>query len=192
MKNSPTRSGFTTVEIVIVLLVLVLLASMAVPHLNGRIAVGRDTQRLEDMRTIQDAIERYHRDRGAYPPPSGDKDFGGWDASCEDDFIPDLVRKGYLHAVPRDPLDDERYHYRYFVYEEGEYGCRGLGPFYVLALTRFENDEVAAHNPGCFRCSGRDWTREFAFVTGAESTEAASGMDAAPEVEASTEPHALR
>src|SRR4029078_7284769 len=82
------------------------------------------------------------------------------------DFIPELVEQGYLSAMPRDPLNDDTYHYRYFVYAKGQYACFGGASFYVIGIRNFETAEFAARNKGSFKCSGRDWGNEVAYVTG--------------------------
>ena len=65
-----------------------------------------------------------------------------------------------------DPIDDATYHYRYYVYNHGSYGCNSKDRFYVLGVRNFESSEFAKKNQGFFRCSGRNWGIEFAYVTG--------------------------
>jgi hypothetical protein len=101
-----------------------------------------------------------------FPPASENASFNGWDVSHDGDFIPELVLAGYLTEPARDPLDDDLHHYRYFVYPKGAGGCVGPGPFYVLGVKAFESADFAARHPGFFECSGRDWSQEFAYVTG--------------------------
>ena len=46
----------------------------------------------------------------------------------------------------------------------------GQGQYFVLGIRNFETTDFAKHNKGFFKCSGRDWTNEFAYVTGGGAT----------------------
>jgi len=165
--NRPTpQSGFTLMELVVVVLILSVLGGALVPRLTNRMAASRDARRLSDVRTVRDAIEQYHLDHGRFPAPKKNGSYGGWDVSHDGDFIPELVTQGYLREIPSDPKNDATYHYRYYVYDKGSYGCRGDGPFYVLGVRTFETEDMANENPGYFRCKTRNWSTEFAYVTG--------------------------
>ncbi len=166
LTTSDRRPGFTLIDLIIVISLMAILAGAMVPRFSGRLATSRDAQRLSDINAIRDAIDQYYQDRGVFPPATPNATAGGWDVSDDGDFIPDLVAKGYLSEVPRDPLNDGTHQYRYFVYGKGQYGCAGTTPYYVLGIRNFETAEFAARNRGYFKCSGRDWSREFAYVTG--------------------------
>jgi type II secretion system protein G len=165
MKNT-LRSGFTLIELVVVILILAVLAGALVPRVTDRLAKARDEQRLEDMNEVRDAIEQYYLDKGKYPEPRKNSGFGGWDVSHDKNFIPELVKTGYLRAVPSDPINDDTYHYRYYVYPKGAYGCKGNTDYYVLGVRTFETDDFKKKNPGYFKCNQRNWASEFGWVTG--------------------------
>jgi prepilin-type N-terminal cleavage/methylation domain-containing protein len=166
IRNSHSRTGFSLVEIVIVISVLAILAGAMVPRFSSRLAAARDARRISDINAIRDAIDQYYQDKGVFPAPTPNATAGGWDVSDDGDFIPDLVEQGYLSDMPKDPLNDAVHQYRYFVYAKGQYGCVGTTPYYVLGIRNFETAEFAARNKGYFKCSGRDWSNEFAYVTG--------------------------
>ncbi len=166
MKHSHPRAGLTLTESVVVLLVLAILAGLAIPRITNRMAISRDTRRLQDIQSIREALDQYFLDKGVYPPPSSNANYGGWDVSNDGDFIPELTKKGYLKEVPSDPINDSTYQYRYYVYAQGAYGCRGKNAYYVLGMTKFETQEVSEKNKGYFKCSQRDWNSEFDYVTG--------------------------
>lgn len=165
-----SESGFTFVELVVVVLILVVLAGVLVPRVSNRMAAGRDARRLSDLDAVQDAIESYWRDHGEYPAPRKNGSFGGWDVSHDGDFIPVLREEGYLREAPADPINDATHHYRYYVYDQGSYGCAGQGRFYVLGIRKFETEAAAGDHAGFFRCSSRDWSNEFDHVTGGGAT----------------------
>src|SRR5688572_8903882 len=164
MTRFPAGSRLT--ELAAALLALVAAAGVVAPRWSSRRASARDVQRVDDVRRIRDAIERYHAERGVYPPAEPDAGHGDWDVSCEGGFLGELVRGGYLPSVPLDPLGDATHHYGYAVYDAGEYECVGDGAFYVLGIAKFETEGLRVRSSGYFKCTGRDWNRELAFVTG--------------------------
>ena len=166
MQDPQRKRGFTLIELVVVVSILAVLSGVLVPRIRGHVEATRDAERLDDLKTIRNAIEQFLMDRGTLPGASGNSKYGGWDVSHDGDFIAELVDAGYLDAMPTDPVNDEIFHYRYYVYEPGAYDCKGGSKYYVLGIKAFENETFAAQNHGFFRCDGRDWSREFAFVTG--------------------------
>ena len=166
MKVSQSRKGFTLIELVIVVSILAILAGVMVPRLAGRAAKARDARRLADIRAISTAITAFYADTGGYPDFQENETTGGWDVSFDGNFINELVNRGYLTEAPKDPINDEKYHYRYYRYDQGSYSCEGNTPFYVIGIKRFETNEFTMANRGFFRCRGRDWATEFAYVTG--------------------------
>ncbi len=166
MSHPHHRRGFTLLELTIVVAILGLLAGVVVPRVSTRLAATRDVRRLQDMQTLLDAIEQYRLDTGSFPAANSNPAFGGWDVSHDGDFVNVLRLAGYLQDLPADPINDDTYHYRYYVYAAGSYSCAGPTSFYVLGIKRFETDAVAARNTGYFQCSGRNWNDEFAYVTG--------------------------
>lgn len=160
------KSGFTLMELVVVVLILTVLGGALVPRVTGRMASARDARRISDCAVIRDAIEQYHLDKGAYPTPNNNGAYGGWDVSHDGNFIQVLVDEGYLRETPTDPINDETYHFRYYVYNNGSYGCVGDEQFYVLGIRNFETQDASDESPGYFECSSRNWANEFDYVTG--------------------------
>ena len=166
MQQNRSKGAFTIVELIVVVSILALLSGVLVPRINDHVQGSRDSQRLDDVARMRNAIEQFYMDRGRFPAPVENSKYAGWDVSHDDTFISELVTAGYMERVPTDPRNDEQFHYRYYVYEPGAYGCRGKSPFYVLGVKAFESAGFASRNRGFFRCETRDWSREFAFVTG--------------------------
>lgn len=68
--SNQTHRGFTVVELLVVVGVLGVLASILFTSLQSARVKARDAQRLQDLDTMQAALEMYFRDNGHYPVPS--------------------------------------------------------------------------------------------------------------------------
>ena len=167
MANAHHRpQGFTMIELVVVISILAILSGVIVPRVNSHMKASRDAERLAHVKTLRSTIDQFHMDRGSYPVADSSSTSGGWDVSNDGNFIQVLAESGYITEELVDPINDGRYHYRYYVYESGAYGCSGDRPFFVLGIRHFESHEFANRHRGFFRCPGRNWGNEFAFVTG--------------------------
>jgi general secretion pathway protein G len=166
MKNLHARAGFSLIELIVVVSILAILAGALIPRVSNRMARSRDAQRLADVRALKNAIDKYHADKGVYPPAKQSAAHGGWDVSQDGDFIPTLLAEGYLQAIPHDPINDDTYQYRYYLYDQGAGGCASSSKFYVLGIRAFETADSALKNTGWFQCATRNWGSEFAYVTG--------------------------
>ncbi len=62
-----SRFGFTLVEIMIVVVIIGLLATMALPAINRVRRQSQATTIANDMRTFRDAIETYVLENGTFP-----------------------------------------------------------------------------------------------------------------------------
>jgi len=161
-------SGFSTMELALALSAMTIAAGVIAPRVQDHMSDLRDVRRISDIAHIQDAIESYHADRGAWPAATSNPACGGWDVSHDESFLDELVEGGYMPDRLDDPLNDGEHHYRYFVYPEGSYGHAGGSPFYVLAIRHFETEEARLAHPGGFAAKVRDWGREYDYVTGSD------------------------
>lgn len=81
--------GFTLVELMLVLFVVALLASIAAPVLTQTIRQARETTLKENLYVMRKAIDDYRADTGRYP-----------------DSLSILTEKRYIRKVPVDPLTE--------------------------------------------------------------------------------------
>ena len=88
---------------------------------------------------------------------------GGWETSLDGEFLMELVRAGYLTSVPTDPVNDDRFHFRFCVYGKDSWG-KNQQPFYVVVATAFEDAAKLTGPRGQFQRGGRSWNDEFDFV----------------------------
>ncbi len=86
------QSGFTLIELMIVLAILGILITIAQPELKRSITRAREAVLREDLFLMRDAIDQYYADNGKYPSALGDL------------FSPQEREKSYLRDVPKDPF----------------------------------------------------------------------------------------
>lgn len=69
MKKSwaPKQTGFTIVELLIVIVVIAILAAITIVAFNGVQTRARDSERIQKINNIAKAIELYKIDNGRYP-----------------------------------------------------------------------------------------------------------------------------
>ena len=161
------KKGFTLIELLIVIAIIGILASIVLVSLNSARLKARDAKRLQEIKSIQTALEVYYIAYGQYP----DSDYdgcGGWDIGNQSyPFISNLA--SFLgQAIPRDPIKTGNCDgYRYYRYGAGSYGCDiNSGAFYVLGITDMEGSGNPANGSPGWSCSGRDWQGEMEWVTG--------------------------
>jgi general secretion pathway protein G len=81
------KSGFTLVELMVVLTVIALLLSVVVPDYVGRLKRAEEAVLQENLTVMRDALDKHFADAGNYP-----------------NSLEDLVSKRYLRAIPKDPF----------------------------------------------------------------------------------------
>jgi len=93
-QTGPQRSdrGFTMLELIIVMAVLGVLITIAVPNLKGALIRAREAVLREDLFQMRDAMDQYYADNGKYPAQLTDL-VGQSDKS-----------KSYLRGIPKDPF----------------------------------------------------------------------------------------
>jgi general secretion pathway protein G len=79
--------GFTLIEMVIVMAVLGLLLTLAMPRYFTAIDNGKATVQQQNLATMRDALDKFFGDKGRYP-----------------ESLDELVQKRYLRSVPVDPI----------------------------------------------------------------------------------------
>lgn len=106
------KSGFTFIEIILVIIITGILATLVFGNYLSSIKRGRDTRRKTDLEQIQRALEMYYEDKNSYPLTDNFK-FGKRfydDSNLSGNYEP----KGdqlYMDNVPNDPLKKQSYGY---------------------------------------------------------------------------------
>src|SRR3982751_3792053 len=104
--NRNSESGFTLIELMLVVTLLTLISSVATVKYVNLTAKARDNVRKDTMAAIQTALDLYFADNGKYPstgtpaPVYRSSEPGDPDYSAN--WIPGLVPK-YMSSLPHDP-----------------------------------------------------------------------------------------
>lgn len=105
---SSKQTGFTIVELLIVVVVIAILAAITIVSYNGITANAKHSSMKSDIAAINKAINLYYADNGVYPPNASSgctNGWCGWDQVTGDNFIPGLVPK-YISSLPQLPTEN--------------------------------------------------------------------------------------
>jgi general secretion pathway protein G len=89
--RSVADRGFTMVELLVVISIIVILAAMGMAQYRNSVIRAREAVLKEDLFRMRDAIDQYYADKMKYP--SG---------------LEDLVTDGYLRELPVDPFTNSK------------------------------------------------------------------------------------
>lgn len=81
--------GFTLIELMVVMAIIAVLLTIALPRYLGSVERAREATLKQTLAVVRDAIDKFHADRGRYP-----------------NDLAELQQLRYLRAVPVDPMTD--------------------------------------------------------------------------------------
>jgi general secretion pathway protein G len=84
-------AGFTLMELMIVMMIIGVLATLAIPSFVGAVKSAKEAVLKEDLRVMRSAIDAYTMDKQKAPQS-----------------LDDLVQDGYLKVIPQDPMTKAR------------------------------------------------------------------------------------
>lgn len=110
--NKKTLSGFTLVEILIVIVIVGILATIGFGSFQSSQLKARDSSRKSDLKQIGNALETYYNDHGQYPTGTGYINGCSAQAQCTwgEPFI-DENGTVYMIKLPFDPQTNHSYYY---------------------------------------------------------------------------------
>lgn len=89
MRLRRTDSGFTIIELLVVMAALGLLLAIVAPRYVNHVDQAREAVLRQNLAGLRDAIDKFYADRARYPAD-----------------LQELVTERYLRQVPLDPVTD--------------------------------------------------------------------------------------
>ena len=93
LQNGPDMTrrnpGFTLIEMLVVMAVIAMLLTLAVPRYFSGLEKSRESVLHQDLASLRETLDKFYGDTGKYP-----------------ETLDDLVVKKYLRKVPTDPITD--------------------------------------------------------------------------------------
>jgi general secretion pathway protein G len=125
-KFNSHRSGFTLIELMVVIVIIGLLAALVAPRLMSRADEARVTEAKIQIKNLETALRLYKNDNGFYP--STEQGLEALVSPPSDGQVPENYRTGgYLEkkSLPSDPWGNR------YIYlspgQQGEYDIISLG-----------------------------------------------------------------
>jgi len=85
------QRGFTLIELMVVITIIVILLSLAIPNYQKTILHAQETVLRDDLYTLRSLIDQYTLDKQKAPQS-----------------LQDIVDAGYLKELPKDPFTNSR------------------------------------------------------------------------------------
>jgi general secretion pathway protein G len=86
-----TYAGFTLLELMIVISIIIILVSVALPQFQKTLTHARETVLKDDLHKMRELIDQYAADKGKLPQS-----------------LDELVTAGYMRELPKDPITDNK------------------------------------------------------------------------------------
>lgn len=83
------KSGFTLIELMVVLAVIATLLTLALPSYFSSLGKSREAVLQQNLALLRDTLDKYYGDKGKYPAA-----------------LDELVSTKYLRSMPVDPITD--------------------------------------------------------------------------------------
>jgi general secretion pathway protein G len=90
-KRLANNKGFTLIELMIVITIIGILASIAVPNYRWGIVRAREAVLRETLYTFRTTIDQFYADQGKFP-----------------DSLQEMSDKKYIREIPKDPTTNNK------------------------------------------------------------------------------------
>lgn len=91
MIGKSNARGFTLLELMIVMFIMVILVAVALPQFQQSVVHARESVLKDDLYNMRKLIDQYAADKGKLPQS-----------------LDDLVSSNYMREIPVDPMTNER------------------------------------------------------------------------------------
>lgn len=113
----PSRSGFTLLELLVVISIIGVLAAMLLVNFQGARQRARDGARKSDLRQIKTALQLYYNDFQTYPDFNSSGEIRGCGSdgqgSCDWGEAFTAGNTVYMNELPLDPVNTGNHRYQY-------------------------------------------------------------------------------
>ena len=103
MRRHLNQRGFTLLEILVVVVILGILASLVLPNFLGRTDQARAIAAKHDIQTLVGVLKLYKLDNGFYPSTA--QGLQSLVKKPETDPVPRNWKQPYIDQLPKDPWD---------------------------------------------------------------------------------------
>lgn len=93
------KNSFTLAEMLVAITIFIIILGIVIVRYDKPREAGQDAQRVKDLQTIAEALEKYYLKNNKYPPLAQDRP------------VPDGLVPEFLGALPKDPQDQTDYLY---------------------------------------------------------------------------------
>lgn len=123
----PLKAGFTLVELIVVMMIIGVLASLLLVNFQGARQRSRDSVRKSDLQQIRNALQIYYTDFQVFPTNTGGSNGGeiqgcgsAGTSTCSwgSPFAAGTTQ--YMNSLPTDPVNSEPHIYRYLQTDGGD------------------------------------------------------------------------
>jgi general secretion pathway protein G len=90
-RSRASEAGFTLVELIIVIAILAILLSIAVPKYSNSLKMANESVLKQDLFSLRRSIDNYTMDKAKAPQS-----------------LDELVSAGYLRNIPKDPITGQQ------------------------------------------------------------------------------------
>jgi prepilin-type N-terminal cleavage/methylation domain-containing protein len=163
------KKGFTLIEILIVVAIIAILASVVLVGLGPTQQAGRDARRISDLSEVQNGLELYYNKCGYYPGASNATDAtcdasapGGTAVTAYTNMAGELQAIGIgISSVPVDPNNTAPHQYTYAT-NGASGGSYVLGAVLentsnsVFTTYNPPSDVAADHSPAALTCGSKN------------------------------------
>lgn len=166
------KKGFTLIEILVVVSIIIILALIVVPTVSDSIKRAKDAKRIAELSEISKMIKAFQALNDQDLPSSYNPLTGDWETGCigsENPFLPGAIQMGIANNIPKsEEIKDPSgfsypgagcYRYRYY---GPEYDICGDGAGYGILYTACQSktcptEEIDKNCPAWKFLTGEGW-----------------------------------
>lgn len=155
-QSNNINRGFSLVELLVSIAILGVVTSVVLVAINPakRLAQGRDSKRISDLKQIGNALKAYYTENSAYPEATCT--YNGWERSevvgvqgdCNGnkaEFMEYLKEEKWLKTVPVDPLHPKDNPLWGYLYQSSS----DLESFCLLAHLEDNSNSILSNDADC-------------------------------------------